>query len=804
MRRPSRARRSLEVVRPGDLLGVAWVLISGIAILVPAFIHGNILGPFYLLAQDGLTKHPGVGVPNIQNSDLANSLIPWWTIAWQQVHQGHLPIWNPYGGLGIPLAFNWQSAPFSLPALVGYLAPVRYAFTVGVMVDMAVAGLGAYVLGRVLGMGVVASAAVGTVFELSGPIAAWLGYPFPSVMSWGGWIFAFGLLIMRGRHRAGCIVGLAVCTALSIYGGAPEGFALLALTAAVFFAVVLACRTRWLGGSGPIIRPTIDLAVAMVAGSALAAPFALPGLELATRSVRSLSTGRAILAPHALTYLAFQGFDGLPISPFFRNGEFTFFGASIWYTETAAYVGAAALVLAITGVVVCHRRPEVRGFAVVCALCLALVFVPLVNGLAGSLPLLRSVNLVRSLMPLALAIAVLAGVGIELVVRAPAARAARRLGIGFGVAAFALLGLWIFGRGHLGPTDTTIRAHSFIWPAVETAVGLVSAGFLFWVARRPRRSPAGPSGPVETDGVPNSGAQHQSGLRWPGTIAAFGLLAVQTAFLVSAGAQMLQSSPHFFPQTSTTNAFSAAVGSATVGSGVPGCSLGLQPNINGVYGVHELDVYDPIIPKSYFTVWPAVTGTSAGVPSYNLFCPAVTSVAEAREFGVGYVLEKAGIRGPLGSVFVRHLGDEDLYRIPGAGQATVAPLSDGSFPSDSLAGTPITVRHAGPSEWRLVTSSGSPQALRLHLTDVPGWHATIDGRPLALESYAGMMLQARVPAGVHTIALRYWPNTFTGGIIMALVSATFLIGLLVASSQRRRKRSANGKDNRSESVAVAP
>ena len=52
-------------------------------------------------------------------------MIPWTTLAWTQVHHGQLPLWNPYSGLGMPLAFNWQSAPFGLPALVGYLFPVQ-------------------------------------------------------------------------------------------------------------------------------------------------------------------------------------------------------------------------------------------------------------------------------------------------------------------------------------------------------------------------------------------------------------------------------------------------------------------------------------------------------------------------------------------------------------------------------------------------------------------------------------------------------------------------------------------------------
>ena len=284
------------------------------------------------------------------------------------------------------------------------------------------------------------------------------------------------------------------------------------------------------------------------------------------------------------------------------------------------------------------------------------------------------------------------------------------------------------------------------------------------------------------------------------------VLTALTAFLVSSGATMMQSSSSSFPQTSVIQAFSKTVGSSTVAFGSSGCQggsgLGFDPNVNDVYGVQELEVYDPIIPKGYFTAWLTDTHSSPGLPPYNLFCPTVTSVSVAREFGVVYILEASGHRGPAGSVYVGRFADEDLYRVPGSGAATVTPLSHGELPADQAMGKPISVHHSSPSEWNLKTSSGSPQVLRLHLSDVPGWHASIDGKPLALEQYAGMMLQARIPAGDHTIVLHYWPETLTYGIILAICSAVFLAALLVVASLRHRKRS--GSTTPGEGVSDVP
>ncbi len=59
---------------------------------------------------------------------------------------------------------------------------------------------------------------------------------------------------------------------------------------------------------------------------------------------------------------------------------------------------------------------------------------------------------------------------------------------------------------------------------------------------------------------------------------------------------------------------------------------------------------------------------------------------------------------------------------------------------------------------------------------MPGWHATIDGRPLALKRYAGVLLEARVPPGRHTVVVRYWPETFTEGLVLAGAAALGLAG----------------------------
>jgi uncharacterized membrane protein YfhO len=96
----------------------------------------------------------------------------------------------------------------------------------------------------------------------------------------------------------------------------------------------------------------------------------------------------------------------------------------------------------------------------------------------------------------------------------------------------------------------------------------------------------------------------------------------------------------------------------------------------------------------------------------------------------------------------------------------------------------VNVREPNPATWELSTNSTRAEVLRLHLTGVPGWHATIDGRPLALEAYSGVMLQARVPPGHHVIRVSYWPDAFTAGLVVAALA---VVTLVVASILARRR-----------------
>jgi hypothetical protein len=747
-----------------DVIGVLWVVGAACIALLPTLLRGSYFGAFDFIHTYGLLQQP-VLLHNAALSDQNNEIAPWITLAWNQVHQGHLPIWTSHEALGMPLAFNFGSGAFSFPALISYLTPVRVVYWVQVLVSLIVGGTGAYFFGRVLRLHPIACAFAGTTWVLSGPFFGYLGLPDTSVTSWAGWQFAAALLILRGTHRYWSVVLLAVTFAFSILAGNPQIEILILLALGVFLIVVLVCRTGILGAGGPIRRPVVDLVLALVAGGALSAPLALPGLQLAAASARNVApngTANPISQPLGLI---FQTFWGQPIYGSFINPQG-------FYPEQWVWVGAIAVVLAVVAVALRWRQPAVVALAAAVVVTMAASVLQPVDSLLNQLPLVGRSYWLRSLIPLALCVAMLAGVGFDAVLRQSERRRAIRWALAtFGVVAVALVLLWLFARGTLPGYAAHARAESFVWPAVSTLVGLVLFGALLLFVRR--------GSDIHT---------HQGLSKWLVPGFAVALLIVQTVFLVILDGPLPSSSSTPYPKDANVVALQRAVGTSLVGMGnnsdYGGLDLGLDPNTNISYGINELAEYDPIAPEDWFTAWRKANASSPGPISLFEFVPGINDATVARRYGVSYVLEPAGSRLP-GGVFVRGIGKEDLYRVPGASSATVVPAtSSDEWPAVDAHGQAVPLTWSTPSKARIETDSPTGQVLRLRVASLPGWHATIDGRPLPLSPYLTMMLQAHIPSGHHDIELQYWPNRFTQGLFIA--AFTVVLFVVVGVIARRR------------------
>jgi hypothetical protein len=342
---------------------------------------------------------------------------------------------------------------------------------------------------------------------------------------------------------------------------------------------------------------------------------------------------------------------------------------------------------------------------------------------------------------------------------------------GFGVASLVLMVLaGIVLDSHIKGFDATIREDSFLWPVATTAVGLLVLLCLWGLLS-----------------IPRAERRHVLGRGW---IAGMVLLLTETVFLVSAGAPLWSASSTMFPNSAGVAALQRAVGSSTVGfASCPAINgyadLGVLPDANVGYSVSEFAVYDPSLPAAYYTSWTAATGLQVPAQTNSTICPSISTATQARLYGVAFVLQTAVGPPIAGATFDRRIDGENLYRVPGAARATLVPVATRGI---DVVGAPVAVTNPDPTTWRMVTSANGASELRLRLTDTPGWHATVDGRPLALNRWAGIMLEARVPPGHHLVVLQYEPERFTQGLVIAGATLVVMSVALTVPPLRRRSR----------------
>jgi hypothetical protein len=555
--------------------------------------------------------------------------------------------------------------------------------------------------------------------------------------------------------------------AAAVYAGQPDALVVLFMGIAAFVVVsIVTLRVRG-HRTFRLVPPLIDTSLAVVLGFLLSAPLVLPGLQLLKGSVRSLNGGGEFFAQNALPVS--RAFYGFFLSLVAFPNIFDFY-----------YVGAAAVVLAAGAVLFYFRSDYVPALAGVSLVGAMLAFVNPLDGALNALPGLYAVRFPRGIILLAFGTAILAAVGFESLVRSGRRSVLVGFGILFASAGVALTVVWLTGANRV-VGFAVLDAASYRWVAGGLLIGLFLAGvgFVDLIVRR-------------VDASPRSGLSRVLlRTRWS-VVRRWGaclLLAFESALLVVAGSSVWTATSHPAEAIPAVKHLQRIVGSSVVGLGASDCfptSIGIIADANILFGVHEYAAYDPLLPSRYYSTWTDLTGLSGGFPADSSFCPAFTSASLARRFGVSYVLEQRGAAGPSGGLYVTTIGNEDLYKIPRAGFATVAPIVRGHSSAARPKETVVPrVRHLDPGTWQVVTTANHAQDLRLRLTDIPGWQATIDGRPLSLRPYEGIMLQATVPAGHHVVTVRYWPTSFVLGLVLAALGILASVVALSAGSIRR-------------------
>jgi hypothetical protein len=319
-----------------------------------------------------------------------------WSAYWVLHRYHQFPFWNPFECGGMPLLGDPQShfvTPWFLLTMI--FGPV-VGLHLQVFIYDAIAWSGSYVLGRVLGLRRISAICIGTAFAGSSwfflRVAA--GHMVIMVFVYLPWIIAAGWKASeRGQLRYAALCGAVL--ALSFFEGSPYPPLFEALTLALVLVGRAAVQLS--------ARPLLALVLAAVFTAGLGAVKGSPAMTTMASHPRDTDVGFSN---------SFYALGESLLSRYQDHNRPSLNGWGFW--ESGAYVGLFA-VIAVVGLL--SPRKAIPWILT------AIVLFQLARGWTGpnslyvwlhSMPFFSSTRLPsRILIPFALMVAVLAGIGID-------------------------------------------------------------------------------------------------------------------------------------------------------------------------------------------------------------------------------------------------------------------------------------------------------------------------------------------------------------------------------------------------------
>jgi hypothetical protein len=284
----------------------------------------------------------------------STQFIPWWEFAWGTILEGGLPLWNPWVGMGAPLAANYQTALFYPPYwsylvffILGGVRLMAWSMTIMVVLHLIWAGIGTVKLLDDLEIGYLGQVIGGLAFSLSGYLVSRAGFlSINAATAWIPWILLFSKSITTKERKFFWLTGLVIGFQL-LAGHAQTAWytALLAGLWITFWAINTGDRKHKVRN---IVLAWSKFIGAGLLGITLSAIQLIPTLEYLAQSQRVGEFGYS----EAMTYSFWPWrFLTLVIPDLFGNpaaGNYWGYGN---YWEDAVYIGLLPIVMAV-GIIV--------------------------------------------------------------------------------------------------------------------------------------------------------------------------------------------------------------------------------------------------------------------------------------------------------------------------------------------------------------------------------------------------------------------------------------------------------------------
>ena len=225
--------------------GRAWCVVglAGAVLLLPSLLTPDAVpspaGALQNTAPWQGTITSGTGNPELR--DITFQVQPWLLYTRQELRAGRIPWWNPHQYAGAPFYSNGSAAPLFPLHLLFAALPLRWGFLILPWLRIVIGGLGAWHLGRRLGLGEPAARVAAVAFPLSGMLAGHVLFPMANALMLVPWILE-AVEAWASRERGW--TPIAWLGALQLIAGHPETALHTCLACAVFSALQGTWRDR--------------------------------------------------------------------------------------------------------------------------------------------------------------------------------------------------------------------------------------------------------------------------------------------------------------------------------------------------------------------------------------------------------------------------------------------------------------------------------------------------------------------------------------------------------------------------------
>ena len=267
-------------------------------------------------------------LPQTNIGDLVTSFYPYRTIASRAVHEGALPLWNPYMLSGTPFVAMAQSALFYPANVLYYVLPVSMAWSIGFILRRVLAAWFTALFVRRIGGTTAGAIAAGLMFAFCGFLTAWQGQSMSDAAIWLP-LICYSVVRMHEDPTARSIAIAAFAFAMPVLAGHPETAAHVTLTGLGLAVFLMVSKPKFsfisafigssllaLGLAAIQIVPTVEwlMHIHRSLRQQWPAPPLYSILGLVSRDIIRAKNAIGLLMPEHAAYLAMMTFVAAPIA----------------------------------------------------------------------------------------------------------------------------------------------------------------------------------------------------------------------------------------------------------------------------------------------------------------------------------------------------------------------------------------------------------------------------------------------------------------------------------------------------------